>query len=211
MSLTSGRGPLSPDPAGRFSPPISAGVIYVEPFPRRVRGFVGGECVLDTERALLVHRPGQSPTYAFPAEDVRVAAEPEPEADGHVRVAWDAVDEWFEEEEPARGHPRNPYHRIDCVRTSRRLRIEIAGAVLVDTTDTMGLYETSLTPKLYVAPEHVRTDLLVPSTTTTYCPYKGTASHWNAVVDGQVVPDVAWSYEDPLPESLPIKGMLSFY
>jgi uncharacterized protein (DUF427 family) len=26
-----------------------------------------------------------------------------------------------------------------------------------------------------------------------------------------VVGDVAWSYEDPLPECLPIKGMLSFY
>jgi uncharacterized protein (DUF427 family) len=211
VSLTTGKGPLSASPAGRFSAPIPPGVIYIEPFQRRVRGFVGGECVLDSERVLLVHRPGQSPTYAFPPDDVRVDSTPEPDAEGHVRVAWDAVEEWFEEEERAIGHPRNPYHRIDCIRTSRRLHIEIAGTVLVDTTDTMGLYETSLAPKLYVAPERVRTDLLVPSTTTTYCPYKGTASHWNAVIDGEVVPDVAWSYEDPLPESLPIKGMLSFY
>jgi uncharacterized protein (DUF427 family) len=57
----------------------------------------------------------------------------------------------------------------------------------------------------------VRMDLLEPSSTTTYCPYKGTASHWSAAVDGLTVADVAWSYEDPLPESLPIRGMLSFY
>ena len=54
-------------------------------------------------------------------------------------------------------------------------------------------------------------DLLVVSPTRTYCPYKGTASHWTAEVDGKVVPDVAWSYDDPLPESAAIAGLLSFY
>ena len=56
----------------------------------------------------------------------------------------------------------------------------------------------------------MRTDLLEPSTTTTYCPYKGTATYWNATIDGAVVEDVAWSYEDPLPESLRLRGLLSF-
>jgi uncharacterized protein (DUF427 family) len=53
-------------------------------------------------------------------------------------------------------------------------------------------------------------DLLVPSATTTYCPYKGTASYWTAVIHGDEVPDVAWSYDDPLPECLPLAEMLSF-
>ena len=54
-------------------------------------------------------------------------------------------------------------------------------------------------------------DLLVPSLTVTYCPYKGSASHYNALVDGRLVRDVAWSYDDPLLESLPIARMLGFY
>jgi uncharacterized protein (DUF427 family) len=54
-------------------------------------------------------------------------------------------------------------------------------------------------------------DLLVPSRTYTYCTYKGTASHWTAEVDGSVVRDVAWSYDEPQPECAPIAGMLSFY
>jgi uncharacterized protein (DUF427 family) len=53
-------------------------------------------------------------------------------------------------------------------------------------------------------------DLLVPSPTTTYCPYKGTASYWTAVVGEVTVADVAWSYDDPLPESLTLGTMLSF-
>lgn len=211
MSLTTGRGPLSPDPAGRFSTPMPSGVVYVEPFPRRVRGVIGDGTVVDSERVLLVHRPGRPPTYAFAAGDVRdVAAEPDPDAPGHVSVAWDAVDAWYEEDEQVHGHPRNPYHRVDCLRTSRRLRVEVAGTVLVDTDATIGVYETSLAPKLYTAPAAVRTDLLRRSETTTYCPYKGTATWWTAVIDDITVDDVAWSYEDPYPESEPIRGLLSF-
>jgi uncharacterized protein (DUF427 family) len=212
VSLTTGRGPHSPEPAGRFTPSVPDHVVYVEPFRRRVLGIERGRTVVDSERVLLVHRPGQSPTYAFPAADVHGATtEPEPEAPGYVRVPWDAVEAWYEEDERVSGHPRNPYHRVDCVRTSRRLHVEVAGATLVDTTDTMGVYETALEPRLYVPRESVRMDLLVASSSTTYCPYKGTASYWNAVVGDVVVGDVAWSYEDPLPECLPIARMLSFY
>jgi len=211
VSLTTGRGPLSPNPAGRFSAPMPSEVVYVEPFQRRVRGVLGDRTVVDSERVLLVHRPGRPPAYAFPAADVSVVAmEPDVDAPGHVAVAWDAVDAWYEEDEQLHGHPRNPYHRIDCLRTSRRLRVEVAGTVLVDTDATIGLYETSLAPKLYAQPSSVRTDLLQQSDTTTYCPYKGTATWWTAVVGDATVADVAWSYEDPYPESEPIRGLLSF-
>jgi uncharacterized protein (DUF427 family) len=211
VSLTSGRGPLGPRPAGRFSPPVPPGTVYVEPFRRRVRGVRGGRDVVDCERALLVHRPGSPPAWAFPTADVRTAAaEPEPGAPGYVRVPWDALDAWYEEDEQVFMHPRNPYHRVDCVRTRRRLRVEVAGTALVDTDATLGVYETALEPRLYVGRGRVRMDLLVPSPTTTYCPYKGTASYWAAVVGDVTVADVAWSYEDPLPESLPLGTLLSF-
>ncbi len=230
MSLTTGRGPLSDRPAGRFSAPVPAGVLYVEPFRRRVRAMVGDRTVVDSERALLVHRPGQPPAYAFPPDDVHVvdgdgvdgvdgvdggldrdAVEPDDAAPGYVRVAWTAVDAWYEEDERLAGHyPRNPYHRVDCVRTSRRLRVEVAGVDLVDTTRTIGVYETALEPKLYVHPDLVRRDLLIASPTRTWCNYKGTAWYWSAVIGDEVVEDVAWSYEDPLPEVGVLRRLLSF-
>jgi uncharacterized protein (DUF427 family) len=190
---------------------VPDGIAYVEPFRRRVRGVTGGRTLVDSERALLVHRPGEPPAYAFPAADVHGApAYAVAEAPGHVRVPWEAVEDWYEEDERVFSHPRNPYHRVDCVRTSRWLRVVVGGVVLVDTTETVGVYETALEPKLYVRRDQVRRDLLVPSPTTTYCPYKGTASYWSAVVGDVAVEDVAWSYDDPLPESLPIRALLSF-
>jgi uncharacterized protein (DUF427 family) len=213
VSLTTGRAPFSADPAGRFDPPLTAaGTCYVEPLLRRVRGLLGGRVAIDSERAALVHRPGSPPEYAFPAGDVRrVQASPEPAIAGYVRVAWAAIDAWYEEEERVDGHPRNPYHRIDCLRARRQLRVEVAGSVLVDTRDVIALFETSRAPQLYAPPDAVRTDLLIASATHTYCPYKGAASHWSARVNGELVPDVAWSYKEPTPESRPIAGYFAFY
>jgi uncharacterized protein (DUF427 family) len=190
---------------------MPAAVAYLEPFRRRVRAVVNGRTLIDSERVLLVHRPGRPPTYAFPAGDVNgVPSEAEPDAAGFVTVPWDVADAWFEEDEEVFGHPRNPYHRVDCLRSRRRLRVEAVGLVLVDTDETLAVYETALEPRLYVDPRLVRTDRLEISATRTYCPYKGTATYWSARVDGDVLSDVAWSYEDPLPESAALRRFLSF-
>jgi uncharacterized protein (DUF427 family) len=211
VSLTTGRGPLSSRPAGRFTVPMPAQVTYMEPHRRRVRGLKNGVAVIDTEDALLVHRPGCPPTYAFPTDDVEgLPMQPEGDAEGYVVVAWDAVDAWFEEDEQVLGHPRNPYHRVDCLRSGRRLRVDASGVQLVDTSETLAVYETALDPRLYVDARFVRMDLLRPSSTQTYCPYKGTATYWTAHIGDAVLDDVAWSYDDPLPESSALRRLLSF-
>ena len=211
MTLVAGRGPLSSDPAGRFSPPLAGDVVYVEPHPRRVQAFRDGRPLIDTERALMVHRRGRPLSYVFPADEVRdLPTDPEPEAPGFVHVPWDAVDTWLEEGRRLVHYPPNPYHRVDCRPTKRRLRVSVNDTVLVDTDDTVILFETALEPRLYADPAHVRTDLLRPSKTSSYCNYKGFATYWSVVLDDGVIDDVAWSYEDPPPESLPIKGFLSF-
>jgi uncharacterized protein (DUF427 family) len=185
--------------------------VYVEPHPRRVEAVAGGRTVIDTEAALLVHRPGHPVAYAFPLDQVGdLPCEPVPEAPGFVHVPWDAVDTWFEEGRRLVHYPPNPYHRIDCRPTRRHLRVEVAGTVLVDTDETIILFETALEPKLYVAPGAVRTDLLHRSDTWTYCNYKGDCTYWTARIGDVEVTDVAWSYEATYPESSPIQGWLSF-
>lgn len=211
MSLVAGRGPLSKDPAGWFTPPLPADVVFVEPHPRRVQALRDGRAVLDTERALLVHRRDHPLSYAFPADLVGdLPCEPVAEAPGFVHVPWDAVDTWREEGRTLVHYPPNPYHRVDCRPTNRRLRVTVAGETVVDTTETVIVFETSLEPRLYVDPSHVRTGLLRPSQTSSYCNYKGYATYWSAVIADTVIEDLAWTYPDPPPETLPIKGFFSF-
>jgi uncharacterized protein (DUF427 family) len=211
MTLVAGRGPLSSNPAGRFAPAIPADVVYLEPHPRRVQAVKDGRLVIDTERALLVHRRGRPLSYVFAADEVGdLPSEPEPEAPGFVSVPWGAVDTWWEEGRKLVHYPPNPYHRVDCRPTQRRLRVSVGASTLVDTDDTVILFETALDPRLYVDPTHVRTELLRRSETSSYCNYKGFATYWSFVSGDRVADDVAWSYPDPPPESLPIKGFLSF-
>jgi len=211
MGLTTGRGPLGTDRAGRFTAPVPDGVGYVEPHARRVQAILGGRTVIDTERVLIVHQPGRPLSYAFRPEDVGdLPHEVEPHAPGYVRVAWDAVDTWIEEGRRLVNYPPNPYHRVDCRPTRRRLHVEVAGTTMVDTDDTLILFETGLAPRLYVDPAHVHGGVLRTTDTRTYCNYKGWATYWAVTVGDTVVEDAAWSYEDPLPESALIKGYLSF-
>ena len=54
-------------------------------------------------------------------------------------------------------------------------------------------------------------DLLVPSETTTACPYKGRARYWSARIGDRLYPDIVWSYPQPIPECPKIKGLLCFF
>lgn len=211
MSLTSGRGPLGRNPAGRFIPAMPDTTAYIEPFRRRVRAVKGQEVVVDSESVLLVHRPGHPPEFAFPSADVAgVSAAALPEVEAYVTVPWASVESWLEEDQEIFLHPRNPYHRVDYVPTSRWLHVEVDGIVLVDTRETLGVYETSLEPLLYVDRVQFRGGALTASSKTTYCPYKGIATYWDAHLDGRLVENVAWSYEDPLTESQAIRGLICF-
>jgi hypothetical protein len=127
MSLVAGRGPLSKDPAGWFSPPLPDNVVFVEPHPRRVQALLDDRTVIDTEHALLVHRREHPLRYAFLADEVgELPGEAVPEAPGYVHVPWHAVDAWLEEGRRLVHYPPNPYHRVDCRPTNRGLRVTVA-------------------------------------------------------------------------------------
>jgi uncharacterized protein (DUF427 family) len=142
---------------------------------------------------------------------LRYDASPVPEIAGHIRIDWSAVDAWFEEDEEVFIHPRSPDTRIDILPSSRLVRVELDGTVIAESTNTRMLFETYLPTRFYFPKTDVRMDLLERSTTTSGCPYKGTAEYWSARIGGTVYGDVAWSYRTALPESQKITGLVAFW
>lgn len=128
----------------------------------------------------------------------------------HVKLDWDAMTSWFEEDEEVFTHPRSPYARIDVLPSSRHVVVTSGDTVLADSTHAHVLHETGLPPRWYIPRVDVRMDLLSLSETVTHCPYKGTTVHFTAPVGGEAV-DVAWSYPTPLPESIRVAGLVAFY
>jgi len=126
-----------------------------------------------------------------------------------VSFYWEPLDHWYEEDEEVYVHPRDPFHRIDVLPTSRRVRVTLDGTELAETTHAQVLHETGLPPRWYIPPDDVRLDALTPAAgIQTRCPYKGiTSGYWSAGEEEAV----AWSYDDPLAAVAPIAGHIAFF
>jgi uncharacterized protein (DUF427 family) len=151
------------------------------------------------------------PDASAPGAAVRSLDSPREALRDLVRLDWDAMSEWLEEEEIVYTHPRDPYTRVDILPSSRHVRVEIDGTLLADSRQPRMLFETGLTTRYYLPLTDVRMDLLRPSSSESYCPYKGIASYWSLEDDDTSEPDIAWIYRTPLPESQKIAGLVSFY
>ena len=190
-------------------PAMVARVNQVEPVPRRIRGVLNGQTVVDTIRAQYVWEWVNYPQYYIPVEDVkqgvlrdegqvrqsrlgpirmhglqvddvrrdgvaRVLADPPVEdLKGTVRFDWAGIDSWFEEDEQVFVHPRSPFVRVDAIRSTRPVRLELDGIVLAESASPVMVFETGLPTRYYVARTEVNFEHLVPTETVTECPYKG--------------------------------------
>jgi len=251
MSLTISSGPLAghaPETVNyRIDGP--AHKLLMQEFPRRVRAVFGGQTVVDTTRAMLLHETGLRPQLYVPLDDIRadliqptdhhtycpfkgtasywtvtaggqvaenaIWAYPEPNEEsgwlnGYAGLYWNAMDEWYDEDERVEGHIRDPYHRVDVRRSSRPVRFLLGEVVLAETTRPLLLSETGLPNRFYIAAADVRQDLLEESDTHTICAYKGTASYWTVSADGHKLADAVWSYPQATGDAAAVSGYLSF-
>lgn len=133
-------------------------------------------------------------------------------AAGTVRFDFAALDAWYEDDERIFVHPRSPYVRVDALRCDLLVRVELDGAVLADAPGCVRVYETGLPPRHYLPPLAVDWSLLEPSPSVTECPYKGTTSAWWSLRGGGADgADLAWRYDFPTRQLLPIAGLVAFY
>jgi uncharacterized protein (DUF427 family) len=134
-----------------------------------------------------------------------------PQLRGLIAFYFDRMDTWFEEDEEIVGHPRDPYHRIDTIPTSRHIRVSLDGELLAESRSAVALFESNLQTRFYLPRADVSASLRA-SELHTICPYKGTASYYSVGLEsGSVAEDLVWYYPDPRPEALRIKDLLCFY
>lgn len=63
----------------------------------------------------------------------------------------------------------------------------------------------------YFPADAVNWDLLEASDRTSVCPWKGVASYYDVIVEGQRLPAAAWSYKNPSAAAANIKGHVAFW
>lgn len=198
------------DLAGTLAPASAPGT----PATERPVSLEEGPPVLDPSTPFAAHTAaGTALSIRTPDGDLPAAAfrPDDPDLAGYVILDWAAFSQWYEEDEPVMGHPHDPFDRIDCLRSSRRVQIGSQGVILADSTRPTLLFETPLPTRFYLPREDVALDLLERSETQTVCAYKGRASYWSARVGDTVLADIAWTYPDPLHDATPVRDLIAFF
>lgn len=129
---------------------------------------------------------------------------------GLVAFVWDAMDAFYEEDEPILGHAADPYHRVDVRSSRRHVTVTLGGELVADTRAALAVFETGFAPRWYVPCRDVARGVLHDDPLRTLCPYKGIARYFDVVAGGRRAAAAAWSYPEALPESARLAGYVSF-
>ncbi|HEY7044217.1 MAG TPA: DUF427 domain-containing protein [Nocardioidaceae bacterium] len=174
---------------------------------------LGSDLVLTPAAPFRYHSTPGTP-YDVRAEDGPVAEQaafrPDDSDLAHTVFLDFAAFDWWEENEKAISHPRDPFHRIDIRPAARHVEVRFDGRTLADSDHALILTETSLPPRWYFPRADVAMDLLEPSDHKTTCAYKGHADHFSmpASAEGDAI---AWTYEKPLHEAAGVAHAVAFY
>jgi uncharacterized protein (DUF427 family) len=104
-----------------------------------------------------------------------------------------------------------PDHPITVEAADVRVVVSAGDKVVADSTAALVLREASYPPVYYVPMADVDQALLRPSTTQTYCPYKGDASYYSVAGPDEEITDAVWTYTTPYPAVGEIAGHVAFY
>ncbi len=111
----------------------------------------------------------------------------------------------------APGFQKNPTYSIAIEPTPARVRVELGGQVVAETTHAKIMREGTYPPVYYVPRADVCAELLAKTDHASTCPYKGQASYYTITAGGRVAENAIWSYETPYDECAAIKEYMAFY
>ena len=109
------------------------------------------------------------------------------------------------------GHQKWPDHQVKEMPVNGGAEVQIGNEVIADSQDVIRVEEDGNPARLYFPRSAVAMEKLEPSSTTTQCPFKGTAHYFDLNIDGKRLKDAVWSYEEPFEEHQSLKGRLAFY
>jgi uncharacterized protein (DUF427 family) len=104
-----------------------------------------------------------------------------------------------------------PDHPITISRAVGKVRVTVAGKVVAESTQALRLEEKGYPPVYYLPRSDADMSLLVRTTYSTYCPYKGDCTYYSIPVGGPKSENAVWTYEKPHEAVADIGEHLAFY
>ena len=107
--------------------------------------------------------------------------------------------------------PASAIYRIALEPVNSRVAAVIDGVNVADSAGAVLSHETHLSPTPYFPRADIAAGVLQRGERRTFCPFKGTATHWSLRLPARTIENAAWSYERPLEHAVPITGYVAFY
>ncbi len=112
---------------------------------------------------------------------------------------------------PAPGFIDHPDHKISITSVDGIVATSVKSEEIVRTNEALVLDESTYPPVFYLPLRSIPQALLSDSDHETWCPFKGTASYFHLIYNGELYENAAWSYRNPFDEAHMIKDHVGFY
>jgi uncharacterized protein (DUF427 family) len=104
-------------------------------------------------------------------------------------------------------YPRPP--RLETV--SRQVRVVFADKTLVETGAALRVLETFHPPTYYLPASAFVPGVLVPTSGSSFCEWKGQARYWSIAVAGHIAERAGWSYPHPTTAFAALRDHIAVY
>jgi uncharacterized protein (DUF427 family) len=104
-------------------------------------------------------------------------------------------------------YPRPPALE-PCV---RRVRVELGGRIVADSTSALRILETSHPPTIYIPPEDIDSRCLRPAVGSSFCEWKGIATYFDLAAGERREQAAGWTYRDPAPAYAALRDHVAVY
>jgi uncharacterized protein (DUF427 family) len=94
---------------------------------------------------------------------------------------------------------------------SREVIVRWGGVEIARTRGALRVLETSHPPSFYLPWDDVARELFVPAAGSSFCEWKGPARYWSLVEGKRRLPNVAWSYPEPLAGAEALANCVALY
>ena len=121
------------------------------------------------------------------------------------------IDHWYEEDEEIFVHPRDPYHRVEVLKSSRHVKIRVDGEVVAETDRPRILFETGLPPRYYFPLRKSLRMYCSLATRKRNVPTRGVASYYSVRAGGESRGAIVWYSPTPISAAAGIEGHLCFF
>ncbi len=104
-------------------------------------------------------------------------------------------------------YPRPPA-LVPC---GRRVRIELGGVVIAESSSALRVLETSHPPTVYVPPQDIAAGALRPAAGSSFCEWKGDAHYYDVIGGPREERRAAWAYAAPVARYAALRDHVAFY